>query len=268
MKEKNFGKYKIKRDLHHSRKGTVIYKGQSSDNAQNVVIKVLPSNIPNYKNRRRRFIAEARIAASLNHPHIVKVINSGEDEDGYFIVFEFIDGITLNRLIAKKREFTLKEALDVIVPIAEALDYAHQNGIIHCSIKPANIMVEESGRVKVIDFGEAYLENSRPLLLPGIIAGSQYYSSPEQAMGHRVDRRSDIYSLGAVFYELLTGQPPFIANSPMATLYLQQTQDLSVQVLKARILPAHIEIAIVKSLNNIPANRYQSIQEFLLALTS
>ena len=156
-----------------------------------------------------RFLKEAKSIAALNHPHIIQIYDIGEDRDGLFITTEFVEGADLARLIARQGKLPFKVALKIIVPTGEALAYAHERGVIHRDIKPANILLTQAGAPKIADFGLARLESEKELEKTGLIMGSLCYTSPEQfKTAKHVDHRTDIYSMGAMFYEMLTGQSP------------------------------------------------------------
>src|SRR5215470_6434565 len=189
-----------------------------------VALKLLPPHFTVNRDRVSRFEREARAASALNHPNIVTIYEIGKSKTAHFIATEFVDGKTLRQLITEK-PFTLNETLNVSMQVADALSGAHAAGIVHRDIKPENIMIRNDGYVKILDFGLAKLTEQQtidadletPTLLqsnPGLVMGTVQYMSPEQARGKRVDGRADIWSLGIVLYELLSGRVPFNGETP------------------------------------------------------
>ncbi len=164
-----------------------------------------------------RFKAEAQYAAKLSHPNIVEVFDFGEHEDLKYLVMEFIEGPTLEELLVTDGPLTGDRVRTVLVQLAGALARAHENGIIHRDLKPANVIVSPDGYAKLMDFGIAKDEDAQTDTLPGAVLGTTYYISPEQALGQRVTPRSDLYSLGVLGHELLTGAKPFDRGTPIAT---------------------------------------------------
>jgi len=210
----------------------VVYKARDTRLDRIVAIKLLPESRVADPERRARFMQEARAASALNHPNIVTIHDIAEHEGRHFLVMEFIDGRPLNERIPRKG-MAVTEALRIAAQVADALAAAHAAGIVHRDLKPGNIMVDQQGRAKVLDFGLAKLgaaepsapiaagDDTRtvsPLTEEGAIVGSIPYMSPEQAEGKPVDARSDIFSFGAVLYEMVTGQRAFQGESRVSTL--------------------------------------------------
>jgi eukaryotic-like serine/threonine-protein kinase len=184
---------------------------------RDVALKVLSRRYADDDEVIERFRSEARSAAALSHPNIVSIYDRGETEDGtYYIVMEYVAGGILSERILRVGPFPTHTAAAVAIQVAEALKEAHRRGIVHRDVKPQNILVTESGDVKVADFGIARAASSATLTRTGIVLGSVHYMSPEQALGLPVDPRSDLYSLGAVLYEMLTGEPPYDAENPIS----------------------------------------------------
>jgi eukaryotic-like serine/threonine-protein kinase len=215
--------YRIVRQLGSGGMGEV-YLAEDIRLNRKVALKLLPPHFTVNPDRVRRFEREARAASALNHPNIVTVYEIGKSNSTHFIATEFVDGQTLRQLINEK-PFKLSETLNVAIQVASALMGAHTAGIVHRDIKPENVMVRSDGYVKILDFGLAKLteqqisdaETETPTLLqsnPGLVMGTVQYMSPEQARGKNVDGRSDIWSLGIVLYELLTGRLPFSGETP------------------------------------------------------
>lgn len=209
--------YKILEKLSEGGMG-VVYKAEDTKLARTVALKFLPQNLTSSQEDKHRFIREAKAAAALNHPNICTIHNIDEDEGNQFIVMEYIDGETLRAKI-DAGDLALETVLDYAMRIADAIAEAHQNDIIHRDIKPGNIMIDVKDRVKVMDFGLARLTGAMDLTKTGCILGTVPYMSPEQILGKPVDHRSDLFSLGIVLYEMLTGQKPFRGEHEAAMTY-------------------------------------------------
>ncbi|MFC6083284.1 Stk1 family PASTA domain-containing Ser/Thr kinase [Sphaerisporangium aureirubrum] len=232
-----------------------------------VAIKTLRSDLARDHTFQARFRREAQSAASLNHPSIVAVYDTGEDmTDGTpvpYIVMEFVDGRTLRDLLRQDRRLLPERAVELVDGILRALDYSHRGGIVHRDIKPANVMITLAGDVKVMDFGiaRAMADSAATMTQTAQVIGTAQYLSPEQARGERVDARSDIYSTGCVLYELLTGQPPFTGDSPVAIAYQHVREDPIPPSQIDREIPRWADAIVLKAMAKDPAQRYQSAQE-------
>ncbi|GAA3163294.1 Stk1 family PASTA domain-containing Ser/Thr kinase [Planomonospora alba] len=233
-----------------------------------VAIKTLRADLARDHTFQARFRREAQSAASLNHPAIVAVYDTGEDvsPDGApvpYIVMEYVDGSTLRDILRTDRRLMPERAAELVDGILRALDYSHRGGIVHRDIKPANIMITRNGDVKVMDFGiaRAMADSAATMTQTAQVIGTAQYLSPEQARGERVDSRSDIYSTGCVLYELLTGQPPFTGDSPVAIAYQHVREN---PVPPSQIdpdIPAWADAIVLKSMAKDPGQRYQSAGE-------
>src|SRR3954467_8352215 len=181
-----------------------------------VAIKLMHRDISTDPDQLERFRREARAVASLNHPHVVTVIDAGEDEGAPYIVFEYVEGETLKDRIRRLGRLEVTEAVAYAIEIGRALMAAHQARMVHRDVKPQNVLIDMEGRAKVTDFGIARSLETEGLTATGRVLGTTDYVSPEQAMGEDVDERSDVYSLGVVLYEMLTGEAPFKADTQVA----------------------------------------------------
>jgi serine/threonine-protein kinase len=208
-----------------------------------------------------RFRREAQSAAGLNHPNIVSVFDTGSQHDVHYIVMEYVRGRTLRDAIRSEGPIHPQRAAEIGDAVARAMGSAHEAGLVHRDIKPGNIMLTSDGEVKVMDFGIARTATGDTLTQTAAVLGTASYLSPEQAQGEAVDGRSDIYSLGCVLYEMVTGRPPFTGDSPVAIAYKHVKDD---PVPPSQInpdVPDDLEAVIMKSMAKNPANRYQSADE-------
>ncbi|GAA2298891.1 Stk1 family PASTA domain-containing Ser/Thr kinase [Nonomuraea roseoviolacea subsp. roseoviolacea] len=232
-----------------------------------VAIKTLRSDLARDHTFQARFRREAQSAASLNHPAVVAVYDTGEDvTDGTpvpYIVMEYVDGRTLRDLLRADRRLMPERAAELVDGILRALDYSHRGGIVHRDIKPANVMITRAGDVKVMDFGiaRAMADSAATMTQTAQVIGTAQYLSPEQARGERVDARSDIYSTGCVLYELLTGQPPFTGDSPVAIAYQHVREEPIPPSQIDPEIPQWADAIVLKAMAKDPAHRYQSASE-------
>ncbi|WP_084962669.1 Stk1 family PASTA domain-containing Ser/Thr kinase [Thermoactinospora rubra] len=232
-----------------------------------VAIKTLRSDLARDQTFQARFRREAQSAASLNHPAVVAVYDTGEDvTDGTpvpYIVMEYVDGRTLRDILRQDRRLLPERAMELVDGILRALDYSHRGGIVHRDIKPANVMITRSGDVKVMDFGiaRAMADSAATMTQTAQVIGTAQYLSPEQARGERVDARSDIYSTGCVLYELLTGQPPFTGDSPVAIAYQHVREEPIPPSQIDPEIPKWADAIVLKAMAKDPAHRYQSAAE-------
>ena len=206
------GRYKINRTIGVGGMA-IVYEATDLMTNKRVALKMLKDSISDNTQALRRFINESKAVAMLNHPNIVKILDVSVKTDHKFIVMEYISGITLREYMNRKGALDWREATEFISQILLALDHAHMKGVIHRDIKPQNIMVMEGGIIKVADFGIAKIPNAETVTMVDHAIGTIYYISPEQAKGKKIDERSDIYSLGVMFYEMVTGRLPFLAEN-------------------------------------------------------
>ncbi|NMN95292.1 Stk1 family PASTA domain-containing Ser/Thr kinase [Antrihabitans stalactiti] len=234
---------------------------------RDVAIKVLRADLARDPTFYLRFRREAQNAAALNHPAIVAVYDTGEAETEAgplpFIVMEYVEGDTLRDIVRTKGPFAPRRAMEVIADVCAALDFSHRNGIVHRDMKPANIMINRAGAVKVMDFGiaRAIADSSSPMTQTAAVIGTAQYLSPEQARGEQVDARSDVYSVGCVLFEILTGEPPFKGDSPVAVAYQHVREDPPTPSQVYEGVPRELDSVILKAMSKNPANRYQTAAE-------
>ena len=223
---------------------------------RNVAIKVLRGDLANDEKFVRRFQREALSASSLSHPNIVAMYDVGEDDGLYYIVMEYVEGKTLKQLLKKRGSLTLSEAIDIMLQLTDGMAHAHDSYIVHRDLKPQNIMIQDDGQIKITDFGIAMALNSTQLTQTNSVMGSVHYLPPEQAAGKGTTIKSDIYSMGIIFYELLTGELPFKGDSAVEIALKQMKEPLpDVHKLNSDI-PQSIENIILKATAKNPKNRY------------
>jgi eukaryotic-like serine/threonine-protein kinase len=232
-----------------------------------VAVKTLREDLARDQTFQARFRREAQSAASLNNPSIVAVYDTGEDNTGGshvpYIVMEYVDGRTLRDLLRDDRRLLPERALEITDGVLRALDYSHRNGIVHRDIKPGNVMLTRGGQVKVMDFGiaRAVSDAQATMTQTAQVIGTAQYLSPEQARGERVDARSDLYSTGCLLYELLTGRPPFLGDSPVAIAYQHVREN---PIPPSRIdpeVPPWADAIVLRAMAKDPRDRYQSAAE-------
>jgi serine/threonine-protein kinase len=250
-----------------------VYKARDTRLNRIVALKTLPAEKVADADRKRRFLLEARAAAGLNHPNIVTIHEISEENGVYLIAMEYVPGTTLEHLNTGGG-LPLKDAMKYASDIADALVAAHSAGIIHRDLKPANIIVTKDGRAKLLDFGLAQFIDAPPpegetatlRTMPGTIVGTAAYMSPEQAKGRTLDARSDIFSFGLVWYEMLCGQRAFRADSWIATLAaILREEPRSLREIQPAV-PAAIEQHVVRCLRKDPSQRFQTMQDVKRAL--
>jgi len=261
-------RYRIERELGAGGMATV-YLAHDVRHQRKVALKVLRPELAAVIGA-ERFLAEIRVTANLQHPHILPLHDSGEMDGLLFYVMPFIEGVSLRERLTREKQLPIQDAVRIATEVASALDYAHRQGVIHRDIKPENILFHD-GRALVADFGIALAATSagKRMTETGMSLGTPYYMSPEQAMGEReITPRSDIYALGAVLYEMLSGEPPFTGPTAQAIVAKVLTSDPTVPSTVRRTIPPHVDAAVMQALQKLPADRFGSAAEFAAALAN
>lgn len=238
-----------------------VYLARDTILDRKVAVKVLRGDLAGDDKFVRRFQREALSASSLSHPNIVEIYDVGEDEGNFYIVMEYIEGKTLKALIKKRGVLTLPETIDIMLQLLDALASAHDSYIIHRDIKPQNIMIKESGLVKITDFGIAMALNNAQLTQTNSVMGSVHYLPPEQASGKGSTIRSDIYSLGILMFEMLTGKMPFKGDSAVEIALKHMKEPLPSAKELNPVIPQTVENIILKAAAKNPKNRYRDVRE-------
>ena len=245
-----------------------VYLAEDRRLGRRVALKLLPASFVSDEGRLRRFIQEARAASALNHPNIVTILEIGESGGAHFIAMEYIEGQTLRQRLLSSPAMTREEVFDIVIQTATALEAAHNAGVIHRDLKPENLMLRPDGYVKVVDFGLAKLSEAEvagvvaTMTMPGMVMGTAQYMSPEQARGLTLDRRSDLFSLGAVLYESLTGKSPFDGETISHQIVAVLEKDPPALVNYRSDLPLDLEFIIRKALAKKPEERYATALDF------
>ena len=242
-----------------------VWRALDQNTGKNVAVKVLREEYSEDESFIRRFDREAQAASRMSHPNIVNLLDVGVEEDGTrYLVMEYVQGKTLKRFIQESGALRPEIAAQIIIRVLAALQHAHQNGVVHRDIKPQNILIDKEGTVKVADFGIARMANAQTVnQTDESVMGSVYYFSPEQARGAAVDARSDIYSVGVVFYEMLTGKVPFTGDTPVA-IAMQHLQTAPIP--PAEVNPSvssALDFVVLHAMEKKPRRRYQTAEEML-----
>ncbi len=243
-----------------------VYKARDTVLDRIVAAKILHSQFAEDREFVVRFRHEAQAAGKLSHPHIVGIYDVGHDGDKYYIIMEYVAGETLKEYIAGHEQIPIDTAIRIASEIGSALQDAHENGIIHCDVKPHNILLTESGSVKVTDFGIARAINSSNITIRESVLGSVHYLSPEQAAGDTITEKTDIYSLGIVLYEMLTHRLPFNGDTAVSIALKHIQEEITPPSRYNPSIPPLLEEAVMTALRRDPEKRYASIAEFLAAL--
>jgi len=243
-----------------------VHRGLDTRLGRDVAVKVLRADLARDPQFQLRFRREAQNAAALNHPAIVAVYDTGEVGNEFgplpYIVMEYVEGQTLREIVKTSGPMTQQKVIEVMADVCAALDFSHRHNIIHRDVKPANIMINRVGAVKVMDFGIARaLGEGQNVTQTAAVIGTAQYLSPEQARGEAVDARSDVYAAGCVLYELLAGEPPFTGDTPVAVAYRHVREDPIPPSKVNPAIPAALDAVVLKALSKNPLNRYQSAAE-------
>jgi serine/threonine protein kinase len=255
------GKYRIEKVVGRGGMG-IVYKAEDTKLKRHVALKFLPPELIQDEEAKERFILEARTAAALSHPNICTIHEINEQDGKSFIAMEFVEGENLRDKL-HKRNLEAKEALDIVIQVTQGLDEAHKKGIIHRDIKSANIMVTEKGQAKIMDFGLAKVKGGTLLTREGTTLGTVAYMSPEQARGEEVDHRSDIWSLGVIMYEMLSGELPFKGDREASVLYSVVHEEPKPLKDMKRDVPLELQRIVNRALKKSPGSRYASAEEML-----
>src|SRR5207302_3311009 len=245
-------------EVHH---GTDVRLGRE------VAVKILRADLARDPQFQERFRREAQNAAALNHPAIVAVYDTGEAATEYgplpYIVMEYVSGRTLRDIVKTQGPLSGKRAMEIMADVSAALDFSHRHGIVHRDVKPANVMITKTGAVKVMDFGiaRAVADGQAQMTQTAAVIGTAQYLSPEQARGESVDARSDVYAAGCVLFELLTGEPPFTGDTPVAVAYQHVREEPRRPSELNPSIPSSLDAVVLKALSKNPLNRYQSAAE-------
>ena len=241
----------------------VVYRGKDTVIGRTVAVKMLVSDIDVSEETRERFFREARSAGQLTHRNIITIYDFGEENGRAYIVMELLVGESLTALLAREAHLPLEQQVEIMARMCEGLAFAHSRGIVHRDVKPANLFITADGQLKILDFGVARIASSK-LTRSGLIVGTPDFMSPEQVIGRTVDQRSDIFSAGAVFYQLLTGRKPFAAKR--LPQVLNNVTSANPEPLTEQEAPAELAAIVMKALEKDPARRFQHMVEMLASL--
>src|SRR5215475_460127 len=251
------GRYEIVGELGRGAMG-VVYKALDPTIGRTVALKTMRLDVHGLDAQEmvRRFQNEARAAGVLNHPNIVTIYDAGEEDGIFYIAMEFIEGTTLHELLAEKHVLPTDEVVQISRQICRGLDYAHSNGIVHRDVKPANIMLTPNGTVKIMDFGIA--KSGGQVTNTGQVLGTPNYMSPEQVKGRPLDGRSDLFSMGVILYEMLTGEKPFVGQNVTTIIYkIVNETPITPRDLDVTVHPG-LSAIVTKALAKAPDDRYQT----------
>src|SRR4051812_13189589 len=262
------GRYAIERELGAGGMATV-YLAHDARHDRKVALKVLRPELAAILGG-ERFLAEIKTTANLQHPHILSLFDSGEADGLIYYVMPYVEGESLRDRLNREKQLPVEDAVRIAREVADALEYAHQHGIVHRDIKPENILLH-GGHAMVADFGIALAaaksEGGARMTETGMSLGTPHYMAPEQAMGDReITPRADIYALGVMLYEMLTGEPPFTGPTAQAIVARMMTEQPRSLTIQRHTIPPHVEAAVSRALEKLPADRFASAAEFSTAL--
>ncbi|HUJ86887.1 MAG TPA: serine/threonine-protein kinase [Burkholderiales bacterium] len=262
MEPRTVGRYELVSELGRGAMG-VVYKATDPVLGRSVAIKTINMSLERdgIENYEARFYQEARAAGGLSHPSIVTIYDVGKNGDIAYMAMEFVEGVELRALLSSGRPLPVAQAISIAAQVAEGLAYAHERGIVHRDIKPPNILVTPGGNVKIADFGIARMRASESLTQTGMMLGSPKYMSPEHVLGKRADQRGDLFSLGIILYEMLTGTAPFGGESVTALMYQIVNLSPPAPSLRNREVPELLDYVVAKMLAKSLEERYQSAAE-------
>jgi serine/threonine-protein kinase len=244
-----------------------VYKAMDLNLQRDVAVKILRTDLIEDPNFRARFLQEARSAANLTHPNIVTIYDFGHDSGQFFIIMEYVEGNDLKTVIRSQGQQSVQQAVDLMIQIGQGVGYAHRAGLVHCDLKPQNILVSPDGRVKITDFGiSRALASITPEERADVVWGSPKYFSPEQAAGNAPSPASDVYALGIILFELLTGELPFEADTSADLAELHQTAQPPTPRIKNPSISIELELILLKVLSKEPAARYRTADQFARVL--
>jgi len=262
------GKYRVERVLGRGSMGTVYY-GTDAETQAAVAIKTMARENTDDQEMLQRFKREARVASQINHPNVAHVFESGQFEGMPYLVMEYVDGQSLAEVIKRKTQLAAELATEFVRQAALGLKAASEQSCIHRDIKPANLMVTRKGEIKVVDFGIAKNDGGDELRTAvGVVLGSPYYMSPEQSAAKPLDHRSDIYGLGATFYYLITGKPPFEGRNLMDVIQKRARNELVPIISLNPNVSTRVCDIVYKMMRPDPGQRYQTYDELIVAITA
>jgi serine/threonine-protein kinase len=261
------GRFQVERFLGRGGMGAV-YLALDTRVGEQVAVKIMASNLADDPTAADRFRREVSAARKVTHPNVLRIHDLGEDQGLLFLSMEYFAGKTLAAVLAQRHSLPLGEARMVLEQVCQALAAAHRAGVVHRDLKPQNVLLNERGEVKVIDFGLAKASHSNTLTATGIILGTPDYMAPEQIRGQAVDHRADIYALGAMTYHVVCGRPPFVADSPIALTFLHCSEPPTPPRQVKADVPEVLEAAILRCLAKRPDDRFGGVDEFMAAWRS